>query len=99
MRAGAPRRPAGADRSLWSAMMGKAEKKQPWQIEAEKRQQVVQWHRDELPGNDDEPELIEQYGLATERYHRAALKNDEAGMLDAVARMQACVANLWGCSP
>lgn len=79
-------------------MAKNAQKKSAFEIETEKQNNRVQHHRDELPGNDDEPELINQYGLALERYHAGAMKNDEATMRDAVARMEACVANLWGCS-
>lgn len=81
--------------------MAKAEKKQPWQIEREKHEALVQWHRDELPGNgvDEIGDLIDAYGLTIETYHAAALKNDEAGMRDAVARAEACIANAWGSPP
>lgn len=82
-------------------MAKKAAKKSDFEIETEKHDTLVQWHRDELPGNgaDEIPELIDAYGLTIESYHKAALKNDEKGMRDAVARAHACVANLWGCSP
>lgn len=81
--------------------MVKAKKETQWEAERRQQAELAAWHRADLPGNglDEIAELIEAYGLTIEAYHKAALKNDEKGMLDAYCRARAAVANYWGSPP
>lgn len=74
-----------------------AKAKAPWQIENERRAEVVNWHRAELP--EDDEGLVEEFGACLERYHDAAIAGDETAMVNEALRMEAAISNVWHCPP